>query len=186
MKILKRKSDDVVLMIGTAFTFGPRGLRCGKVVHSGLNEHTVDIIDVDSVPAHFGSEYFRYTSEDGWELTPFGRKKILVLRKSELADLRYAKETGGITIDDVPVYTDRDSQIKSMLYAQGPAGTTVDWKGRAGWQRLAAKDLKDRATCINTHVQACFKRERELSELLENDVFADITTGWPDDRYNMG
>lgn len=108
---------------------------------------------------------------------------------AQLAALRYEKETAGITIAGATIKTDRESQatvasaytsMKNGLLAQ------VDWKAANGWVTITLAQLEPIAQAVAAHVQACFSRERELTNTLQaivdNPVVVanyDITTGWP-------
>lgn len=104
-------------------------------------------------------------------------------RKAELATLRYEKETAGITVTGTEVKTDRLSQAmltSAMVAVQVDPTRVIDWKGKKQWQKLNAAAIQAIGTAVVEHVQACFTREKELSEALETDIQTDITAGWPD------
>lgn len=106
-----------------------------------------------------------------------------LIKTQELAALRYEKEIGGIALPDgTQINTERDSQalINGAFSASllNP-DIIIDWKGENGWVQIDAEQITAIAQAVTMHVQACFTRERELSELIELDVNADITAGWP-------
>ena len=102
---------------------------------------------------------------------------------TELAQIRYEKETSGITlVDGVSIATDRQTQsILNAAYNRAKIDPTfcVDWKGENGWVTLTADMVINIGDKVFSYVQACFSHERELSELLDHDSSTDITVGWP-------
>lgn len=101
---------------------------------------------------------------------------------SELAALRYTKETSGIVVDGVSISTDRESQAMiSGAYCACIIDTTriIDFKSVNGWVQLTASEITSIASAVAMHVQSCFTREKELAALLDMDINTDLTTGWP-------
>jgi hypothetical protein len=102
---------------------------------------------------------------------------------AELAEYRWERETGGITVNGLPVYTDDRSKL--LLNGARSRGQGARWKTTAGFVHLTAEEVEALAQAVAAHVQACFDREAELTEQIEaltdwQAVAAfDITTGWP-------
>lgn len=110
------------------------------------------------------------------------KAKRLITRKAELAALRYEKEVSGITVGDSVVETDRLSQSMlsgAFIACQLEPTREIDWKGKNGWVKLNASQIAAISAVVANHVQACFTREKELSEALDNEITTDISTGWP-------
>lgn len=82
---------------------------------------------------------------------------------------RYEVETGGIVIGGNTIRTDRESQAMlsgaKSLCDLNPA-TAVNWKTANGWTQLNAAAIGAVALAVGQHVQACFSRERQLSEAI--------------------
>lgn len=115
-------------------------------------------------------------------MTPEESAKVLENRKAELAALRYEKEIAGVTVGGSTVLTDRLSQAMltgAFIACQIKPNREIQWKGKNGWTKLNASQISAIASAVSDHVQACFEREKELSELLENDIKTDVTIGWP-------
>ena len=101
---------------------------------------------------------------------------------SELASLRYTKETSGIVVDGVSISTDRESQAMiSGAYCACLIDPTriIDFKGTNGWVQLTSSEITNIASAVAIHVQSCFTHEKELTALLHADINTDLTTGWP-------
>lgn len=107
---------------------------------------------------------------------------LLQAKLDQLAALRYEKETAGIEVNGSRIRTDRETQSildSAQRKAESNPDLVVDWKGENGWVELTSPQIIAIGSAVFDHVQACFKRERELSELLDIDIETDITTGWP-------
>lgn len=104
-----------------------------------------------------------------------------VLTKADLlallADLRWRKETGGITVGGMFVATDD----RSKLLLQG-ARTAADadpdhvegWKTSNGeWVDLDASTIIALSNAVRSHVSACFALERDIATQIEAET---ITT----------
>lgn len=187
MKIIVRKSDNVVLMGGADYQLSARGVVVDKVLIPSINTATVNVVEVNSLPRDFASGNYTYTNAT-WALTDRGRAAVLQLKLAALAALRYEKETLGITINGAAIFTDRASQAMltgAMAAMQIDPSRVIDWKGGNGWIQLNALSIAAISSVIATYVQACFTREKELSEALVEDVTTDITAGWPVTVYTL-
>jgi hypothetical protein len=108
-----------------------------------------------------------------------------------LADYRYEKEVGGVTVSSVPVNTDRETQSKLIavrILAKEDVNYSVDWKGTDGFVTLNAATIIAIADAVATYVQACFSREKVLSAAInaaQDPASVDITTGWPNGRIEQ-
>ncbi|SFC21898.1 protein of unknown function [Bosea sp. CRIB-10] len=85
--------------------------------------------------------------------------------RAHAADVRWRKETGGITVAGVTVLTDRDSQ--AMINGAGalcdkvPA-TIVRFKAATGFVDLDAATMTAIAIAVGQHVQSVFATEAEV------------------------
>ena len=109
-------------------------------------------------------------------------------RLSELAALRYQRETAGITFSNATIETNRESQALitgAWSFSQLNPAVLIDWKGTNGWVQIDAATISAIAGAVATHVQACFSNERVHAEAiaaLETSAAVseyDITAGWP-------
>lgn len=108
-------------------------------------------------------------------------------RLSELAQLRYNTETGGMVVSGMPVKT--DDRSKSLLngalaLCQAVPSTTINWKTDAGFVSLTAAQISAIAVAVGQFVQACFTNEAAHSTAIAGlsgvaIIDYDITTGWP-------
>jgi hypothetical protein len=105
-----------------------------------------------------------------------------------VTDLRWQKETGGITRDGIVVGTTIDDQnrITSVIAnAQAAGVTSVDFKAQSGWVTLTLAQIQGIAAAIALHVQACFSAERAHCEAVQALVTLaalqayDLSAGWP-------
>ena len=81
------------------------------------------------------------------------------------ASARYAKEVGGITVGNVPIATDRDSQalIDGLwVGAQLSSSGTVQYKSTAGYVSLSDAQVVTIVGAVKAHVQACRAAEQAL------------------------
>lgn len=112
----------------------------------------------------------------------------LEIRKAEardrLAAIRYARETGGTTVNGMAIHT--DDRSKELIW--GMANRAVPhFKAAPG--RFIALDKSQTgaiAEAVAQHVQACFSREAELdaeiaaATTVEELEKIDLNTGWPE------
>ena len=88
----------------------------------------------------------------------------------EIASDRYANETAGITVDNIKIKTDRESQALitgAALQALQDSTYTCQWKTEAGFVSLTAEQIQAVAVAVRQHVQGCFDREAVLIEQIE-------------------
>jgi hypothetical protein len=105
-----------------------------------------------------------------------------------LADYRFNKETGGITLAGQHVETDRSTvaQLTSAwALVQVDPSATIDWKRPNGWITHSRVSLNAVLVGIGAHIRACFAREKFHAEQIaalntgpQVDAY-DFTTGWP-------
>lgn len=89
---------------------------------------------------------------------------------ARLAERRYQAETGGITLDGVPIRTDRESSAMlsaAINFCNLESQAVVRWKAADGqFYELGETALRQIALEVGRHVQLCFAREAELAEAL--------------------
>jgi hypothetical protein len=83
--------------------------------------------------------------------------------KGHAAYLRYKKEIAGITVHNIPIATDRDSQVKTMIVqmmALADPTMVFSWKKQDGsFAQLTAQQVIDIGKAVVAHVQACYAAE---------------------------
>lgn len=104
--------------------------------------------------------------------------------KQHIADRRYNEETRGITVAGFFLNTERDSQALltgAALEAFMDDTYTCRWKTSEGFIELDAPSLIAMSRAMRQHVQACFNREADLLDALENGSFTSdmLEVGWP-------
>jgi hypothetical protein len=99
------------------------------------------------------------------------QEKLEELKQTKLQEIAYERwkeETGGLTLPDgTVVKTDRESQSLLMgaaLFAKEDPTYAVNWKGANGWVVLNADTILQLAAAVRQHVQACFDKEKQLTE----------------------
>ncbi|SDG19292.1 protein of unknown function [Sulfitobacter delicatus] len=84
-----------------------------------------------------------------------------------LADLRWQRETGGITLPDgTPVRTDRHTQSQltaAVVQVQAGVLSEVRWKLDTGFVTLSGPEITAIATAVTGHVAACFAAEETVA-----------------------
>lgn len=105
-----------------------------------------------------------------------------------LADIRWQKETGGITLNGLKVATDDRSKLlilgKRTKAAADPS-LTFQWKTPTGFITLTAEQIVAIADAVEAHVQACFDREAalvleiEAAKNPEQLAAIELGQGWP-------
>lgn len=177
-------------------------MRCA-VVNNSTNKITNIIIadpEVDTVPNGFrlvaidsnvqGNWVWNgSTFEDPNPPVPPTFEQLKEIKLSSLANIRWAKETGGTTFNGMPLATDLTSQTKyvgAVVAAQISPLMTLKWKLSNGtFVDLDAAAITQVAMAVRAHIQACFDKEAELQALIEAAVdqteldAIDITVGWP-------
>jgi len=93
-----------------------------------------------------------------------------------LADYRWQRETGGVTLPSgVRIHTDQNTQSKitSMILglSSGLVVEPISWKAQNGWVSLSQADMFAMAGAVTTHVKRCFAAEEYVLGLLaESDT----------------
>jgi len=190
MKIIRRKSDNVVVFCGKSFKLNDKGLSCKSFKAPTITSSTHECIDAESIPSDFCGGHYTYT-DSSWSRTDLGsdaetkkNTELSTKRKNELSALRYKKEVAGITVAGIRVSTDRVSmsRLESRMneLAKAQVGTKIKWKIPGNGCMDATSDtLKSWHEAASEYTQLCIDRECDLIEALETDIDTDITTGWP-------
>ena len=93
------------------------------------------------------------------------------MKRDEIAAARYDAETGGCTIDNVMIATDRGSQAlltAAVVTARLDVEFKTRWKCADGrFVTLDAMQLRAIGDAVIAHVEACFAREGELCEMID-------------------
>lgn len=108
----------------------------------------------------------------------------LVETRARIANRRWQAETGGTSIQGLPVPTDRESQALitgATVQAMIDPAYKLNFKTAAGFVALDAKTVIGMAMAVRRHVQACFDREAALLDALDAETFTEamLEEGWP-------
>jgi hypothetical protein len=96
-----------------------------------------------------------------------------------LSDLRWRRETGGLTLPDGrTIRTTRESQSQIVgavtSLSMGLMAEPIEWKLESGWVHLSAAQITGIAALVSRHVAACFGAERAVAEQLDADAATEI------------
>lgn len=114
-----------------------------------------------------------------------------ILKESGVSELRnrisaerYKHEVSGININGIEIATDDRSKL--LLSGAAFEATiipdyTLKWKTEGGFIQLDGEQVISIGLAVRSHVQACFDREAELIERLEEGSFTEdmLEKGWP-------
>lgn len=123
----------------------------------------------------------------GWAVTdkvPEAPTPSQAEQLAAIAAKRFTVETGGITVQGLPIDTSRDSQnliTGAALAADRDPAYSVKWKTAGGFVELSATQLLALADAVRKHVQACFNREADLADAVDDGTYqaAMLEQGWP-------
>lgn len=92
------------------------------------------------------------------------------------ANKRWQKETSGVTVDDLVIYTDRQSQsmitgVVTLLSNQ--PDTVISFKTASGFIQANSNVMMKIASAVANHVQLCFSKEGMVSANIDANI---ITT----------
>ena len=102
-----------------------------------------------------------------------------------IAARRFQAETGGVTVQGIPVNTERDSQALltgAAFAASLDPGYHIKWKAATGFVDLTGEQILGIASQVRAFVQACFSREAELlGAVADGSITAEmLEEGWPE------
>lgn len=89
---------------------------------------------------------------------------------SHLPAYRYAKETGGITVNGVHIQTDRETRstlLGARVMAVADNSYTVQWKTPEGFVTLNAAQIIAISNAVAAHVQKCYAAEATVLPTLD-------------------
>lgn len=110
---------------------------------------------------------------------------VISRQLASIAEERFQREGSGIVVDGVAIDTSRDSQslIAGMaVSAMLDPAYHCSYKGVAGFVELTSAQIIGIAKAVRLHVQACFDREKALTETVTAQTYTDemLKDGWPD------
>lgn len=143
------------------------------------------IVDQD---ANYATEFLAETLEEGEDIA-LGLNRPDMYKS--LASHRFAVETNGLTLGDMQILTDRESQGQlnsAYVVLKNGLIPDTDWKAASGWGRLDLASLEPVAKAVAAHVRACFRGERVVQELIDAaktlaDILVVDVTGRFDQEY---
>lgn len=117
------------------------------------------------------------TEGGDWILPEIDFKELVTAR-------RYQVEVGGISVNGHHVDTDDRSKLLingAAVEAMIDPDYQLQWKTNGGFIVLTGEQVLYLARAIRAHVQACFNREAELLQHIDDDTFEVnmLDEGWP-------
>ncbi|WP_454626972.1 DUF4376 domain-containing protein [Bradyrhizobium cenepequi] len=116
-------------------------------------------------------------------LSPYGLYADL---KTYAASVRYAKETGGVTIAGIQYPSDRETQAKmtaAVVFGQVQPSITFQWKVANGsFVELDAAGITAVAAQVGAHVQASFATESDVVSAIDAGTIT--TKGQVDEAFS--
>ena len=105
------------------------------------------------------------------ELQPRTLGGAKTAKLAEIADWRYRREVGGVTVGGARIKTDRESQATVTgaftAMSQGLL-QSVDWKAANDqWVTLTLPEMTAIAQAVTAHVQECFTLEKQYAALVD-------------------
>lgn len=109
--------------------------------------------------------------------------------RAAIAAERYRKETAGIILSGMHIDTGRDSQALitgATVQAMLDPSYVLRWKTVHGFVELTAEQIIGVASAARAHVQACFDREAELLQALNDGTYKEamLEEGWPNEQVS--
>ena len=100
-----------------------------------------------------------------------------------LADLRWQRQSGGLTLPDgTRIATDAESRasIAGAVtgLSMGILTAPIAWKAETGWIDLTAEQVMTIAAAVAQHVQRCFEAERAVALALVADPTLDVAAAF--------
>jgi hypothetical protein len=131
-----------------------------------LNAHDGKHVHVAHSEKRFNSKFLATTEAEASELVA---KLNLPDTLAALAKYRFEKETGGVTLGEMEVRTDRESQSQlnsAFITLKEGFVTSTPWKKANGWQDVTLATITPLAQGVAQHVNKCFIVEQTVEEQL--------------------
>lgn len=108
----------------------------------------------------------------------------LVIDESAIASRRYQAEVGGLILNGLQINTDDRSKLLisgAESKARRDPNYELNWKTPEGFVSIPADQVMIIADAVHDHVQACFTRESELLDALQDGSITNemLEQGWP-------
>lgn len=176
-------SEYALLVNGTFDEIRQYETKPQNIPHKGITWHEVFRVEGETV--------FVGLENDIWVIrkASLNLQELKLAKISDLANIRWSKETGGTSYNGYALSTDPVSQTKyvgAVVGVQIDPTAVINWKMSDGsFIQLDASGVTSMAMTVRAHIQACFDKESELRTLIEaatskEELEAiDITVGWP-------
>lgn len=125
-----------------------------------------------------------YWHGDDWILNTEAKKQSLL---NELSSARRIAEFAGITINNIAVPTDRESQAMltaAYILLKDEIQQAIDYKTSSGFVQLDLQAITAISQAVSLHVQACFTREKQLIDVINGLSDEHLTNLNPYELWN--
>lgn len=115
-----------------------------------------------------GDDRYYWNTSEGSTIKDMATLKAIKL--VEIADARYTKEVGGVSIGGNQIKTDRESQAQLSSAFTSLSGGLIEntpWKSETGWVEVTIDEIRPIAQVVARHVRECFVMEKSMQEALE-------------------
>lgn len=106
-----------------------------------------------------------------WEVEPRSFEAVKATLLEQLAELRWTRETGGVSLPDGgAINTSREAQAQvSSAFSALQSGmiASIEWKSALGWVTVTLDEFTPVVSVVAKHVQACFTAERAVALSIE-------------------
>lgn len=106
-----------------------------------------------------------------WEIEPRSFEAVKATLLEQLAELRWTRETGGVSLPDGgAINTSREAQAQvSSAFSALQSGmiASIEWKSDLGWATVTLAEFAPVAIMVAKHVQGCFAAERAVALSIE-------------------
>lgn len=99
-----------------------------------------------------------------WVTETLPKEIVIRNQKARLAEIRFAKETAGITFKDQTVPTSREVRYQLIQSKHVDSTQPINWKLGDTWLSLTQEDIDALLVAIATYVEKCYAAERTVSE----------------------
>ncbi len=188
--VSEEQAAGVIAVIGDGYRgHGPYRIVARREVpsHDPLVEYVVPLapeVDAEGNWSH-GYEVRAMPAEEIMQALQDDKARLIAAATAR----RWAIETGGMTLADGTrlgtAISDQNRLTAVIANAEIAGMASVDFKAASGWLQLTLDDLREIASAMAMHVQACFSAERRhheaIAALQARSAAAtyDVETGWP-------
>jgi hypothetical protein len=168
MKIIRDRSNNIVLYCGEDAELSSQGFKCNSFVATLWKPNKVELIETSvPLPEYYADGKFTYRNHT-WVCADI--EYLNNEKRKTFAAQRFEMETSGVAYGDHIILTDREScQILDSTIEKIRRGLipSVDWKCRTGWITIDSSNMDAVELTVLAHVQTAFAWEKSMSDSLD-------------------